>query len=232
MNHKFNKFYSSDEVLMSVNGESRKGINEELIEEGQDFIRRIMEPSPAIVRIHCYNCNFDSIKIPNGVEFRFRLLMPFMAAVIRYRQSIKDLLMLDSKPVITAIYQSRVKDKKTERPVVIIYGEINPMKRIWRVLGIYNLVLNDYKDSIVKQFNIITKKEVWHYHQSVSLNGKTQHVGIVIANKVLIRYLTRFGEDGASVKMALLTPDGIQTRRLHVDSEEEVTAEEKSMIGE
>lgn len=57
-------------------------------------------------------------------------------------------------------------------------------------------------------------------------------MGIVIANKVLIRYLTRFSEDGASVKMALLTPDGIQIRKLHVDSEEEVTAEEKMMIGE
>ncbi|WP_054841756.1 hypothetical protein [Vulcanisaeta distributa] len=218
---------------MAINDESKKVNNEELIEEGQDFIRRLIEPSPAIVRIHCYNCNFDSVKIPNGVEFRFRLLMPFMAAVIRYRQPIKDLLMLDSKPVITAIYQSRVKDKKTERPVVVIYGgEINPTKRIWRVLSIYNLVLDDYKDSIVKQFNIITKKEIWHYHQSVSLNGKTQHIGIVLANKVLLRYLTRFGEDGASVKMVLLTPDGIQTRRLHVDSEEEVTAEEKSMIGD
>ena len=57
-------------------------------------------------------------------------------------------------------------------------------------------------------------------------------MGIVIANKVLIRYLTRFGEDGASVKMALLTLDGIQIRKLHVDSEKEVTAEEKMMIGE
>lgn len=57
-------------------------------------------------------------------------------------------------------------------------------------------------------------------------------MGIVIANKVLIRYLIRFGEDGASVKMALLTLDGIQIRKLHVDSEEEVTAEEKMMIGE
>ncbi|MFP3074707.1 MAG: hypothetical protein RXR04_06410 [Caldivirga sp.] len=57
-------------------------------------------------------------------------------------------------------------------------------------------------------------------------------MGIVIANKVLIRYLTRFGEDGASVEIALLTLDGIQIRKLHVDSEEEVTAEEKMMIGE
>ena len=232
MNHKFNKFYSGDRILMAINDESKKEDNGKIIEEGQDLIRRIIEPSPAIVRVHCYNCNFDSIKIPNGVEFRFRLLMPFMAAVVRYRQFIKDLMMLDSKPVITAIYQSRVKEKKMERPVVVIYGEINPTKRIWRVLGIYNLVLDDYRDSIVKQFNIVTRKEIWHYHQSVSLNGKTQHIGIVLANKVLIRYLTRFGEDGASIKMILLTPDGIQARRIHVDSEEEVTAEERSMIGE
>lgn len=217
---------------MAINDESKKVGGGELVEEGQDFIRRIIEPSPAIVRVHCYNCNFDSVKIPNGVEFRFRLLTPFMAAVIRYRQFIRDILMLDSKPVITAIYQSRVKEKKIERPVVVIYGEVNPTKRIWRVLGIYNLVLNDYKDSIVKQFNIITRKEVWHYHQSISLNSKTQHIGIVLANKVLIRYLTRFGEDGASVKMVLLTPDGIQIRRFHVDSEEEVIAEENSMIGD
>ncbi len=85
--------------MMAINNESKKVVNEELIEEGQDFIRRLIEPSPAIVRIHCYNCNFDSVKIPNGVEFRFRLLMPFMAAVIRYRQPIKDLLMLDSSPL-------------------------------------------------------------------------------------------------------------------------------------
>ncbi|MCG2863500.1 MAG: hypothetical protein L7H10_05735 [Vulcanisaeta sp.] len=217
---------------MSSNERLNKGNNEELIEKAHDSVKRIIEPSPAIVRIHCYNCNFDSVKIPNGVEFRFRLLIPFMAAVIRYRQSLRDIFMLDSKPVITAIYQSRVKDRKAERPIVIIYGEINPTRRIWRVLGIYNLVLDDYKDSIVRPFNVITKNEVWHYHQSVSLNGKTQHIGIVIANKVLIRYLTRFGEDGASVKMVLLSPDGVQVRRLHVDSEEEVVAEEKSMIGE
>ncbi|WP_243674865.1 hypothetical protein [Vulcanisaeta distributa] len=114
---------------MAINDESNKVGNEGIIEEGQDFIRRIIEPSPAIIRVHCYNCNFDSIKIPNGVEFRFRLLMPFMAAVIRYRQFIKDLLMLDSKPVITAIYQSRVREKKTERPVVVIYGGDKPDKK-------------------------------------------------------------------------------------------------------
>nr|KJR72707.1 MAG: hypothetical protein TU36_00390 [Vulcanisaeta sp. AZ3] len=231
MGRKFNKFHTLIIILMSID-ESKKLNNGEIINENQNLLRRIVDPSPAIIRVHCYNCNFDSIKIPNGVEFRFRLLMPFMAAVIRSRQIVKDLTMLDSKPAIAAIYQSKIKEKKIERPVVIIYGEINPTKRIWRVLAIYNLILDDYKDSIVKQFNIITKREVWHYHQSVSLNGKIQHVGIAIANKVLIRYLTRFGEDGASLKMLLLTPDGIQTRRLHADNEEEVAEEEKRMLGE
>ncbi|WP_069806383.1 hypothetical protein [Vulcanisaeta thermophila] len=206
--------------------------SKDLIQESPDYIKRIVDPTPAIVRIHCHNCNFDSIRIPNGTEFRFRLLMPFMAAVIRYRQPLKDLLMLDSKPVVTSIYQARIKDRKTERPVVVIYGEINPIKRIWRVLTIYNLVLDDYRDSIVKQFNILTRKEVWHYHQSISINGKTQYIGIVIANKVLIRYLTRFGEDGASLRLLLFTPEGVQLRRLRADSEEEVMAEERILLGE
>jgi len=202
------------------------------LEKASEYVKRIVEPTPAIVRLHCHNCSFDNVKIPNGVEFRFRLLMPFMAAVIRARQNIRDILMLDSRPVVVSVYQARVKEKATERPVVVIYGEINPLRRIWRVLAIYNVVVDEFRDSIVRQFNVITRNEVWHYQQNITLNNKVQVIGVTIANKVLLRYLTRFGEDGASVKLTLLTPDGVQTRRVHVDSEEELWEIEKTIVGQ